>query len=33
VIANHGHLSQVFAFNTGDTGLSDPILDFVRRHC
>ena len=32
VIADHGHLSQVFALNTGDTALSDPVLDFVRRH-
>ena len=32
VIADHGHLSQVFALNTGDTALADPILDFVRRH-
>jgi acetyl esterase len=32
VIANHGHLSQVFALNTADTVLRDRVLDFIRRH-
>jgi len=30
VVANHNHLSQVYAINTGDEALSRPMLDFVR---
>lgn len=30
VIANHNHLSQVFAINSGDDALAGPLLAFVR---
>jgi triacylglycerol lipase len=30
VVANHNHLSQVYAINTGDDALARPMLDFVR---
>ncbi|SDE76751.1 triacylglycerol lipase [Massilia sp. PDC64] len=30
VIANHNHLSQVYAINSGDDALAGPLLDFVR---
>jgi triacylglycerol lipase len=30
VVANHNHLSQVYAINTGDDALAGPMLDFVR---
>jgi acetyl esterase len=30
VIANHGHLSQVYAINTGDRALTEPVLAFIR---
>jgi triacylglycerol lipase len=30
VIANHNHLSQVYAINSGDNALAGPLLDFVR---
>jgi triacylglycerol lipase len=29
VIANHGHLSQVYAINTRDRSLADPVLAFI----
>ena len=30
VVRRHGHISQVYAVNTGDMSLAGPILDFVR---
>jgi triacylglycerol lipase len=30
VIANHNHLSQVYAINSGDDALAGPLLAFVR---
>jgi acetyl esterase len=30
VVANHNHLSQVYAINTDDDALARPILEFVR---
>ena len=30
VVANHNHLSQVYAINSGDDALAGPMLDFVR---
>jgi len=32
VIRGHNHLTQVFAVNTGDDSLVDPVLDFMQRH-
>ena len=33
VIANHNHLSQVYAINSGDDSLAGPLLRFVRAPC
>jgi acetyl esterase/lipase len=32
VVPDHNHFSQTVALNTGDSSLSAPVLDFVRRH-
>lgn len=31
-VPHHNHFSQTQAINTGDTSLSGPVLDFIRRH-
>lgn len=31
-VPDHNHFSQTVSINTGDTSLTAPVLDFVRRH-
>jgi acetyl esterase len=32
VIRGHNHISQLYAVNTGDESLTEPLLEFLRRH-